>query len=90
MLVIGAASELRVRFRASKAVLSRPPHLTQFRVVFYWPFQGGFSVTALLYLCVVISYVVFVLSSFVPPLSFVWCLGSAVLRDCGIKNNLPY
>ena len=27
----------------------------------------------------------FVLSLFVPDLSFFWCLGKAVLRDCGIS-----
>ena len=33
----------------------------------------------------VISYVAFVLSLFVPYVSFLWCLGEAVLRDCGIS-----
>ena len=27
----------------------------------------------------------FVLSIFVPNLSFFWCLGKAVIRDCGIS-----
>ena len=31
-----------------------------------------------------VSYVAFVLSLFVPHLSFFWCLRKAVLRDCGI------
>ena len=42
-----------------------------------WLFQGGSSVAVLLctsVVCFVISY-----------LSFIWCLGKAVLRDCGIS-----
>ena len=34
----------------------------------------------------IVSYVVFVLS-FVPHLSFLWCLGRAVLHDSGISYN---
>ena len=33
----------------------------------------------------VVSYVAFVLSLFVPHLSFFWCLGRDVFRDCGIS-----
>ena len=33
----------------------------------------------------VVSFVAFVLSLFVPQLSFFWCLGKAVLRDWGIS-----
>ena len=58
-------------------------HLSTF---FYWPFQRGFSVVVL---CVsVVSYVTFLLSLFVPLLSF-WCLGRAVLRDCAFPGYLP-
>ena len=32
----------------------------------------------------VVSYLEFVLSLFVPHLSFFWCLGKTVFRDCGI------
>ena len=39
-----------------------------------------------LFVCVsVVSYVAFTLSLFVPKLSFFWCLGKAVLTDCGIS-----
>ena len=34
----------------------------------------------------VVSYVVFVMSIFVPHLSFFWCLGWAVLRVCCISR----
>ena len=33
----------------------------------------------------VVSCVAFVLSLFIPRLSFFWCLGKAVLRDCSIS-----
>ena len=37
-------------------------------------------------LCVCVSYVTFMLSFVFPPhLSYFWCLGRAVLRDCGIS-----
>ena len=45
------------------------------------PLLQVFSVHAL-----VGSYVAFVLSLFVPHLSFFWCLGKAVLGDCGISR----
>ena len=38
----------------------------------------------------VVSYVAFVLSLFVPHLSFFWCLGKTVLRDCGIYWTLSF
>ena len=46
--------------------------------------QGGISVTVFFLCASVVSYVVFVLSLFVPHLSFLWCHGRAVLRDCGM------
>ena len=42
------------------------------------------SVVVLLCVSAVLC-VVFVLSLFDPHLSFYWCLGSAMLRDCGIS-----
>ena len=33
----------------------------------------------------VVSYVAFLLSLFAHPISFFWCLGRTVLRDCGIS-----
>ena len=42
------------------------------------------SVTVLL-CAFVVSYVAFVLSLFVPHLSFFWCLGRAMVCDCGIS-----
>ena len=66
-----------VRFRARKTSLR--PH--QFS---YWPFQGSASLH--FFVCTsVISYVAFVVSLFVPHLSFLWCLGSTVLRDYDIS-----
>ena len=61
-------------FRASKTGLSS-------RVVFLLtiPPLCFFIVCTL-----VVSYVVFDLSLFVSYLSFCWCLGKAVLRECGI------
>ena len=38
-----------------------------------------------------VSYVAFVLSLVVPYLSFFWCLGRAVLHDCGsLLGIIPY
>ena len=48
-------------------------------------FQGGCSVAVPFVCASVVSYVVFVLSFFVPHLTFFWCLGKAVFRDCGIS-----
>ena len=53
-----------------------------------WTFLFLFPVVLLLqfFVCVsVVSYVSFVLSLFVPHLSFFWCLEKAVLPDCGIS-----
>ena len=47
-------------------------------------FQGGSSAAVLLSSSVA-SYEVFVLSLFVPHLSFLWCLRKAVLRGCTIS-----
>ena len=43
------------------------------------PLQQFFCVRAS-----VVSYMTLVISLFVPPLSFFWCLGKAVLPGCGI------
>ena len=51
---------------------------------FYWPFQGGPSVVSLCHPSR-FSYVALVLSLFVSYLFFFWCLGKAVLRNCGIS-----
>ena len=73
-----SASELRVRFCSCKTGLN----------------PSGFptdrsKVVALLhfyFVCAsVVSYVTFVLSLFVPRLSFFWCLGRAVHSECGIS-----
>ena len=53
-------------------------------VVFLRPFLGSISVAALLCASVT-SDVTFVLSLFVPHLSFFWCQGMAVPRDCDIS-----
>ena len=90
-LQFGAASELRVRFRANTAGLSTylasAPHSThththsskstdRIKAVFLLQF---------LFVCAyVVSYEAFVLSLFVPHISFFWYLVSAVLCECGI------
>ena len=43
------------------------------------------TVPTVLLCALIVSYMAFVLSLFVPYLSFFWCLGKAVLRDYGIS-----
>ena len=82
LLYFGAASELRLRFRASKTgpvvfLLIDPRRF--FCCSFFFFFFLFFFCAS------VVSYLVFVLSLFIPHLSFFWYLRMAVLRDCGIS-----
>ena len=64
----------------------RPQYFFFFFFFFFClSFQGGCSVAVPFVCASVVSYVVFVLSFFVPHLTFFWCLGKAVFRDCGIS-----
>ena len=52
-----------------------------------FPTDRSKAVALLFFLCApVVSYVLFVVSLFVPHLSLFWCLGRSVLRDCGISS----
>ena len=74
-LYFGAASELRVMFRASRTGIS--PLLSPL------PIAVCLLIISLLQFFFihmsVVSYITFVLSSFVPYLSFYWCVGKAVI-----------
>ena len=76
------ASELRVRFCANKTGLSTPSLPLVFRLTIPRRFLCGSSS---LFVTSVDSYMAF-MSLFVPFLSFFWCLGKAVLRDCGVSS----
>ena len=63
-----------MRFRACKTSSSLSDH-----------YQGGSFIAVFLCCTSVVLYVAFVLSLFLPNLSFVWCLGKPVLRDSDIS-----
>ena len=66
-----------MRFRASK---------TDLHSIFSTDCSKAVPLLQFFFVCAsVVSYVAFVLSLFVSHLSFIWCLGRAVLRDCGVS-----
>ena len=79
--------EKRVRFRTCKTGLSTipPPPRPPPQEDSYWSFQCCSSVAVLLCLCVGGFLCDVLFSLFVLLLSFFWCLGRAVLRDCNIS-----
>ena len=80
-----------------KGEILREKHWFKSKVVFYWPFQGGSSAAGCFFYIIIIIiiiiiffgafYVTFELSLFGPHLSFFWCLGRDVYRDCGILED---
>ena len=88
LIVIGAASELRVKFRTFQPQHPPPDPLPPTRFSSF-PTDRSNSVAVLLqfvFVCAsVMSHEAFVLLVFVPHLAFFWSIGRGVLCNCGIS-----
>ena len=90
MFFVGAAQELKVRFRARKICLS--PRFSFIYLFFFFLFfsTDRSRAVSLLQSSLLVrlrfhTYVAFESSLFVSHLSFCCCLGKAVIRECGIS-----
>ena len=83
--------DLRARFCKCKTDLTPIPHNPTLTPINSFPTGHSKTVPLLQFFFVcasVVSYVAFVLSLFVPHLSFFWNLGKAGLPDCSVFWNL--